>query len=193
MWLIRSIMKWSATSQRNTYSATTVSVNNRTPCKRTFHNHARCSASKSRPRVTERLCAAEHIQCRRLGIRQCGSRVWQCGYGALISPHLREAGMLYVAIGIIGATVMPHNLYVHSAFVQSRKLQQDVPSMRKAIHFNIIDSTIAVSVVFFVNATILGSCRDSIFAEEKCSGRGGHIVHFSAESDLRRIWRNWRA
>ncbi len=47
---------------------------------------------------------------------------------ALISPRFRQAGMLYVAIGIIGATVMPHNLYLHSALVQSRKLQKDEPS-----------------------------------------------------------------
>jgi NRAMP (natural resistance-associated macrophage protein)-like metal ion transporter len=44
---------------------------------------------------------------------------------ALISPHLHQAGILYLAIGIIGATVMPHNLYLHSALVQSRKLQKD--------------------------------------------------------------------
>src|SRR6516225_7118785 len=57
---------------------------------------------------------------------------------ALVSPRLREAGMLYLAIGIIGATVMPHNLYLHSALVQSRKLQKDQPSMRSAIRFNTI-------------------------------------------------------
>ncbi len=44
---------------------------------------------------------------------------------ALVTPHFRQAGMMYVAIGIIGATVMPHNLYLHSALVQSRKLQKD--------------------------------------------------------------------
>src|SRR6266702_573211 len=48
---------------------------------------------------------------------------------ALISPHFGQVGMLYVAIGIIGATVMPHNLYLHSALVQSRKLQKDEPSI----------------------------------------------------------------
>ena len=47
---------------------------------------------------------------------------------ALISPNFRQAGMIYVAIGIIGATVMPHNLYLHSALVQSRKLQKDEAS-----------------------------------------------------------------
>jgi manganese transport protein len=43
---------------------------------------------------------------------------------ALVSPHFRQSGILYIAIGIIGATVMPHNLYLHSALVQSRKLQK---------------------------------------------------------------------
>src|SRR5580698_4855338 len=54
---------------------------------------------------------------------------------ALISPNLRQFGMLYVAIGIIGATVMPHNLYLHSALVQSRKLQKDDSSIRRALQF----------------------------------------------------------
>ena len=63
--------------------------------------------------------------------------------------------MLYVAIGIIGATVMPHNLYLHSALVQSRQLQKDEPSMRRAIRFNTIDSTVALTIAFFVNAAIL--------------------------------------
>jgi manganese transport protein len=106
---------------------------------------------------------------------------------ALISPHLREAGMLYVAIGIIGATVMPHNLYLHSALVQSRKLQQDVPSMRKAIHFNTIDSTVALSVAFFVNAAILVLAATVFFGKESVAVAGGHIVHFSAESDWIRV------
>jgi manganese transport protein len=106
---------------------------------------------------------------------------------ALISPHLREAGMLYVAIGIIGATVMPHNLYLHSALVQSRKLQQDVPSMRKAIQFNTIDSTVALSVAFFVNAGILILAAIVFFGKESVAVAGGHTVHFSAESDWIRV------
>jgi manganese transport protein len=106
---------------------------------------------------------------------------------ALISPHLREAGMLYVAIGIIGATVMPHNLYLHSALVQSRKLQQDVPSMRKAIQFNTIDSTVALSVAFFVNAAILVLAATVFFGKESVIVAGGHTVHFSAESDWIRV------
>jgi manganese transport protein len=106
---------------------------------------------------------------------------------ALISPHLREAGMLYVAIGIIGATVMPHNLYLHSALVQSRKLQQDVPSMRKAIQFNTIDSTVALSVAFFVNAAILVLAAIVFFGKESVAVAGGQVVHFSAESDWIRV------
>jgi manganese transport protein len=106
---------------------------------------------------------------------------------ALISPHLREAGMLYVAIGIIGATVMPHNLYLHSALVQSRKLQQDVPSMRKAIQFNTIDSTVALAVAFFVNAAILVLAAIVFFGKESVAVAGGQVIHFSAESDWIRV------
>jgi manganese transport protein len=64
---------------------------------------------------------------------------------ALILPKLGQAGMIYVAIGMIGATVMPHNLYLHSALVQSRKLQQDDGSIRRAIQFNTIDSVANVA------------------------------------------------
>ncbi len=106
---------------------------------------------------------------------------------ALISPSLREAGMLYVAVAIIGATVMPHNLYLHSALVQSRKLQQDVPSMRKAIQFNTIDSTVALAVAFFVNAAILVLAAIVFFGKESVTVAGGHVVHFSAESDWIRV------
>ncbi len=64
-------------------------------------------------------------------------------------------GMIFVAIGIIGATVMPHNLYLHSALVQTRKFQQDEPSIKRAIQLNTIDSVIALSIAFFVNASIM--------------------------------------
>src|SRR3982751_972169 len=63
--------------------------------------------------------------------------------------------MLYIAIGIIGATVMPHNLYLHSSLVQSRKLQKDDASIRSAIRFNTIDSILALTIAFFINAAIL--------------------------------------
>ena len=62
---------------------------------------------------------------------------------------------MWLAIGIIGATVMPHNLYLHSALVQSRKLQGEAPMVRRAIRFNTIDHSDGALVAFFVNAAIL--------------------------------------
>lgn len=102
---------------------------------------------------------------------------------AMISPGFRQTGMLYVAIGIIGATVMPHNLYLHSALVQSRKLQQDEPSIRRAIKFNTIDSTVALIIAFFVNAAILVLAALVFYGKESVTVSGGHVVMFNAESD----------
>src|SRR5204863_2324549 len=62
---------------------------------------------------------------------------------------------LYIAIGIIGATVMPHNLYLHSALVQTRKIRRTKQGIKKAIRLNIIDSAVALNLAFFVNAAIL--------------------------------------
>lgn len=70
-------------------------------------------------------------------------------------PSLPNNAALYIAIGIIGATVMPHNLYLHSALVQTRKIGTDDRSIKKAIRFNILDSTIALNIAFLVNAAIL--------------------------------------
>jgi manganese transport protein len=64
-------------------------------------------------------------------------------------------GMLYVAIGILGATVMPHNLYLHSSIVQTRQIEQTETGKRMAIKFATIDSTVALFLAFFVNAAIL--------------------------------------
>ena len=64
-------------------------------------------------------------------------------------------GSLFVAIGILGATVMPHNLYLHSALVQSRKIGPDRASRAAACRYNLIDSGIALNAAFFVNAAIL--------------------------------------
>jgi manganese transport protein len=63
--------------------------------------------------------------------------------------------MLFIAIGIIGATVMPHNLYLHSALVQSRNVAQTPEGIRQACKFNFVDSAIALNCAFFVNAAIL--------------------------------------
>jgi len=106
---------------------------------------------------------------------------------ALVSPHFREAGMLYVAIGIIGATVMPHNLYLHSALVQSRKLQKDEPSIRRALHFNTIDSAVALSIAFFVNAAILVLAAMVFYGKESVATSGGQVITFSAQSDWIRV------
>jgi manganese transport protein len=64
-------------------------------------------------------------------------------------------GALFVAIGILGATVMPHNLYLHSALVQTRRIGSDVASRRSACKFYLIDSAIALNAAFLVNAAIL--------------------------------------
>lgn len=106
---------------------------------------------------------------------------------ALISPTFRQAGMLYVAIGIIGATVMPHNLYLHSALVQSRKLQKDEASVRRAIQFNTIDSIVALSVAFLVNAAILVLAAMVFFGKESVTEAGGQVVKFATDSDWIRV------
>jgi manganese transport protein len=68
---------------------------------------------------------------------------------------LHDPGMLYIAIGILGATVMPHNLYLHSAIVQTRSFERTPGGKREAIRFCTIDSTVALTVALFVNAAIL--------------------------------------
>lgn len=70
-------------------------------------------------------------------------------------PTAMDNTALYIAIGIIGATVMPHNLYLHSALVQTRKFDRTDKEISRAIKFNILDSTIALNAAFFVNAAIL--------------------------------------
>lgn len=84
----------------------------------------------------------------------------------IAAPNLREVATgfiptalnldsLYIAVGIIGATVMPHNLYLHSALVQTRKIGADEKSVRRALKYNFIDSLVALNAAFFVNAAIL--------------------------------------
>jgi manganese transport protein len=71
------------------------------------------------------------------------------------APSLPGKDALYIAIGIIGATVMPHNIYLHSSLVQTRRIGHDRNSIKQAIRWNIIDSALALNVAFFVNAAIL--------------------------------------
>ncbi|MBX2920712.1 MAG: Nramp family divalent metal transporter [Chitinophagaceae bacterium] len=84
----------------------------------------------------------------------------------LAKPHLPEVAKgliptlpnneaLYIAIGIIGATVMPHNLYLHSSLVQTRKIKRDEKSIRFALKMSVLDSTVALNLAFLVNAAIL--------------------------------------
>ena len=76
--------------------------------------------------------------------------------GFIPSPQIvTNPGMLYVSIGIIGATVMPHNLYLHSSIVQTRKYEQSAGGKREAIKFATIDSTVALMFALFINGAIL--------------------------------------
>ncbi len=68
---------------------------------------------------------------------------------------LRNREMLYIAIGILGATVMPHNLYLHSSIVQTRAFGSSVPARREALHYAVFDSTVALGFALFINAAIL--------------------------------------
>lgn len=68
---------------------------------------------------------------------------------------VRNPEMLYIAIGILGATVMPHNLYLHSSIVQTRKYAENAEGKREAVRFAFLDSTIALTFALFINAAIL--------------------------------------
>jgi len=76
--------------------------------------------------------------------------------GLLPKPEIvTDPRMLYIAIGILGATVMPHNLYLHSSVVQTRAYERSEAGKRRAIRFATIDSTVALLGAFFINASIL--------------------------------------
>jgi len=76
--------------------------------------------------------------------------------GLVPQPQIvTDPRMLYIAIGILGATVMPHNLYLHSSIVQTRQIEQTEPGKRMAIKFATIDSTVSLLLAFFVNGAIL--------------------------------------
>jgi manganese transport protein len=68
---------------------------------------------------------------------------------------IRDPKMLYIAMGILGATVMPHNLYLHSSIVQTRQYEESAAGKREAVRFAFIDSTIALTFALFINAAIL--------------------------------------
>lgn len=78
-------------------------------------------------------------------------------------PGIENKDALYIAIGIIGATVMPHNLYLHSSLVQTRKFRRNKEDIKKALRFNLIDSAVALNLALFVNAAILILAAASFF------------------------------
>lgn len=102
---------------------------------------------------------------------------------ALITPHFGSSAMVYVAIGIIGATVMPHVLYLHPALVQSRKFQKDDESIRNAIRFNIIDVVANLSVAFFINAAILVLAAVVFYGKTSITVAGGQVIQFNDSTD----------
>jgi manganese transport protein len=78
-------------------------------------------------------------------------------------PSIPNDQALYIAIGIIGATVMPHNLYLHSSLVQTRRIQRTDQGIWASIKYNFIDSAIALNAAFFVNAAILVLAASTFF------------------------------
>jgi manganese transport protein len=77
------------------------------------------------------------------------------GIVAGFKPTLPDASALYIAIGILGATVMPHNLYLHSSLVQTRKIGHGHDEIRKTIRLNNLDTAVSLNLAFFINAAIL--------------------------------------
>jgi manganese transport protein len=106
---------------------------------------------------------------------------------ALFTPSFRQRGMLFIAIGIIGATVMPHNLYLHSALVQSRRFQKDQASIRSAVRFNTIDATMALTIAFFINAAILVLAAMVFYGKSSLTIPGGKVIVFNDDTDWIRI------
>ena len=102
---------------------------------------------------------------------------------ALLRPSLGQSGMVFLAIGIIGATVMPHNLYLHSALVQSRRLESDERSTRRALRFNAIDTVVALSVAFLVNAAILVLAALVFYGKAGVTLANGTVVTFTENTD----------
>ena len=78
-------------------------------------------------------------------------------------PRLDSASLL-VAIGIIGATVMPHNLYLHSSLVQTRRIHSHNAAKAEAMRYNLVDTVVALTVAFFINAAILALSASTFFA-----------------------------
>ncbi len=78
-------------------------------------------------------------------------------------PRLDSASLL-VAVGILGATVMPHNLYLHSSLVQTRRIERHAAGVREAIRYNLFDTAVALNIAFVINAAILALSASTFFA-----------------------------
>ncbi len=102
---------------------------------------------------------------------------------ALVRPGFPQEGMVVVAIGIVGATVMPHNLYLHSALVQSRAFKRDDDSIKQALKFNTIDATVALCIAFFVNAAIMVLAAIVFYGKDSVVVKGGNVIAFTPDSD----------
>ncbi|HSI60876.1 MAG TPA: Nramp family divalent metal transporter [Ideonella sp.] len=91
----------------------------------------------------------------------------QHDWGAMAAgfvPRL-DGGSLFVAIGILGATVMPHNLYLHSSLVQTRRIAPGAAAQREAIRYNLFDTVLALNIAFCINAAILVLSASTFFAQ----------------------------
>lgn len=102
---------------------------------------------------------------------------------SLFTPRISSSEMAYVAIGIIGATVMPHVLYLHPALVQSRKFKKDKRSIRDAIRYNTLDATANLSVAFLVNAAILVLAAIVFYGKSSVTVAGGDAVPLNESTD----------
>ena len=105
----------------------------------------------------------------------------------LFAPDLvafvHKNDLVFLAIGIIGATVMPHNLYLHSALVQTRQIKGDRLSQKQAVRYNTIDTTIALSTAFFVNAAIMVLAAVVFFGHTEVVLPSGQVIGFNPDSD----------
>jgi manganese transport protein len=122
----------------------------------------------------------------------------QPGWGEVVRgfvPTLRKSppflfsssDALYVAIGIVGATVMPHNLYLHSALVQTRRIPSSHEGFRQACRYNLIDSVIALNLAFFVNAAILVMAGSTFFRHPEFWPHSGEIQLQDAHQLLHKV------
>ncbi len=128
------------------------------------HHRARCAGRdvSSEQRISLHRSAGHHADPHHRRLLSCGNHFFQDQFrGECLAGFvpqfeiIKNPNMLYVAIGILGATVMPHNLYLHSSIVQTRKYEQTAEGKREAIKFATLDSTVALMFALFINAAIL--------------------------------------